>query len=127
MVNSEEEVEFCEELFDAEISRIVGILRSSMMSTVLEAWLKSKMGESLMFELLWQKSFVNIFIEKCREIQRKVEKCREIWQLAFFLTLTTCSQEGCGDQLNGGLLFCPFYFCWLAAPSRRRTRTKSVL
>ena len=71
-------MEFCEELFDAEISRIVGILRSSMMSTVLEAWLKSKMGESLMFELLWQKSFVNIFIEKCREIQRKVEKCRDI-------------------------------------------------
>ena len=50
LVNSEEEVEFCEELFDAEISRIVGILRSSMMSTVLEAWLKSKMGESLMFQ-----------------------------------------------------------------------------
>ena len=56
-------MEFCEELFDAEISRIVGILRSSMMSTVLEAWLKSKMGESLMFELLWQKSFVNIIID----------------------------------------------------------------
>ena len=48
-MNSDEEVEFCEELFDAEISRIVGILRSIMISTILEAWLKSRMGESHMF------------------------------------------------------------------------------
>ena len=91
MVNSEEEVEFCEELFDAEISRIVGILRSSMMSTVLEAWLKSRMGESHMFrpckwevslQLLFEMAFPLVRIEWLEEAQ---DTSHRIEQKAFFL------------------------------------------